>query len=333
MSIIIDRLNQLHSVTSLVKRKIIELETLGLSVNPSVDLSSDRLDLCDDIRKQLLLLQDTFTKIQLEVEDVIDINERLDYEVKLDELEEFIGDLRQEFRKATLQSKKNEVLKIERERFLLFAPQKIKKETIEGKNTSNSDDLFEYLTINRSGTGLENALEDRLLRKTEAVTDTLKRSHTLMQGELAKSSLNVEALDESTKNLQMLEQKYTALDIITRGSQKLISHIEQADLWDKRMMIGSLSFLAACVSWVIWCRVLKWPVTWALWTMFRGFRVFRYFFVLIFGKEAVSSIDASSIASSIDVLSSETVLTQTQTQTHTITEMLTETLTRAHDEL
>lgn len=98
----------------------------------------------------------------------------------------------------------------------------------------------------------------------------------MAQTEVVKSSINIEELEYSTKSLKELQGRYSAFDAMLHGSQRLVRHLEEADKWDRIYMIGSLSFLALVLLWIIWRRILKAPIMLLLWTLTRGFKLARF---------------------------------------------------------
>lgn len=97
------------------------------------------------------------------------------------------------------------------------------------------------------------------MSKSEDITATLKRVHQLAQTEAVKASLNIEELEQSTRNMGQLDLKYSVFENVLGTSQKLIKHLEQADKWDRTCMLASLGFLALVVAWIVWRRLLKAP--------------------------------------------------------------------------
>jgi protein transport protein SEC20 len=98
------------------------------------------------------------------------------------------------------------------------------------------------------------------LAKSEDITATLKRVHQLAQTEAMKATLNIEELEQSTRNLTQLDLKYSIFQSALGTSHKLIKHLEQADKWDRTCMLASLGFLGLVLVWIIWRRILKAPV-------------------------------------------------------------------------
>lgn len=81
----------------------------------------------------------------------------------------------------------------------------------------------------------------------------------LAQTEALVSTLNLESLEESTKNLRTLHEQYGGHNILLNGSKALIRQLEMADTKDRYMMLASLGFLGLVLLWIIWRRILKAP--------------------------------------------------------------------------
>lgn len=121
-----------------------------------------------------------------------------------------------------------------------------------------------------------------------------------------KSSLNIEELEQSTRNLSQLDLKYSVFQNVLGTSQRLIKHLEQADKWDRTCMLASLGFLALVLTWIVWRRILKPPV----YLLLSVIRVF-----IFSGKKVAQVVTPNGTKSAIvDIANTvETIETLTET--------------------
>lgn len=118
--------------------------------------------------------------------------------------------------------------------------------------------------------------EDQHLTKSKDITQTLRRIHQMAQNEVLRSELNIEELDVGSSSLVALQQRYSVVDVLLNGSRQLVKLLDEADAWDRRKMQLALGFLAACVVWVLWQRVIGPPIRFLLWTFLKVIGVVKY---------------------------------------------------------
>lgn len=175
------------------------------------------------------------------------------HKIALDKLQEDLSRSKRQFRKAQVQCKKNVQTQWRAERELLF-----------GNRTEPTN-------------AIKKTKDEMITSKSEDITNALRQMHQMAQAEVAKSALNVEELEYSTKNLKELEKKYSGFDLLLNGSQILVRHLEEADKWDRIYMLASMGFLALVLAWIVWRRILKAPVMILVWSATQVFRVFTFF--------------------------------------------------------
>ncbi|ORY35630.1 Sec20-domain-containing protein [Naematelia encephala] len=98
--------------------------------------------------------------------------------------------------------------------------------------------------------------DDALQSKTNAVTDALRRTTTLMQAELERSVLSVQMLDQSTSTLRLTQTLYDTYTSLLTTSSRIIKSLERADAWDRALILAALILFLLCCGWVIKRRVL-----------------------------------------------------------------------------
>ncbi|KAA8910983.1 hypothetical protein TRICI_003994 [Trichomonascus ciferrii] len=302
-----------------------EIDRLKDSYNALLELISrlqgtssahQRQELADSVQLRLKEYENGVQALEFLIDDDVDMDQRKMHLVALDRLRENLKLAKNRFRTAQMQAKKNSERTWKEERARLFGGYADKPK---GDDPHNK----------------ELSTEERIINKSEDITNTLRRVHQMAQTEVVKSSLNVEELEYSTKTLGELEQKYTAFDVILNGSQRLVRHLEEADKWDRYYMLASLSFLALVLLWIIWRRILKVPTMLLLWTTGRMLGIVRVVTapgvskmlqsgatIVTDASETVSNIPQETASESISQLTS----TFADNVTSTIAEVVEETV-------
>ncbi|KAK9359884.1 Sec20-domain-containing protein [Lipomyces starkeyi] len=174
---------------------------------------------------------------------------------KLHEVKEDLKLDRSSYRKAQILSRRTTQNTQRQERELLFASAKSHQR---GSTTSSTPPV------------------SNALRTAEEATATLRRTHQLLEAEVARSALSLEVLDESNVALKKLTTQYTAFDVLLGTSRRVISVLEQADKWDRIYMLGAMGFLLVVLCWILWRRVFKGPVRLVIWTFVKGGKVISW---------------------------------------------------------
>lgn len=169
-------------------------------------------------------------------------------QITLESYTEQIANLRVLYRKAQVTSAKNVEKSLLKERQMLFEGRKEVK---------------------------EEASEKTVLNKSRDITQSLKRVHQLASQNVLRGEMHLESLDQSSRDMQMLQQKYTTFDVLLAGSKKLVRHLEQADKQDRILMMASMGFLALVVAWILYRRVLKLPLMIISWPLLKIFGIVR----------------------------------------------------------
>lgn len=195
-----------------------------------------REELVSGIQTRMRNYDNSLEALEFEINDVTDAAAQRQYLVSLDRLKENLKLSRSKFRAAQFQARENDRMSLRQQREALF-----------GDAESRSKDTDKFHNMSN---------DDRVLEASHDITASIRRMHHMAQTEALKSSINVEELDASTKQLKQLESKYTAFDVMLSGSQRLIRHLEQADRWDRIYMQAALAFLGGVVLWILWHRIL-----------------------------------------------------------------------------
>lgn len=172
--------------------------------------------------------------------------------------------------------------------------------------STTEQSLKKELFQGRSLNGLEKAstetVEDQILFQNKKITSSLQSTRHLLSSSILQTELNIDSLDQQSKDLGDLNnQLFKLSDILTKSSQ-VVKFIEKQDRNDKRRIYMSIYFFIACCSWVIWKRILRIPTKFFLWSLLRVFRIFNWLIPnkdieTIFNKDGLDALASSSITS------------------------------------
>lgn len=103
------------------------------------------------------------------------------------------------------------------------------------------------------------------MKASNDVTETLRRTLGLMQGELERSVLSHQILDQSSATLRAASTQHDVLSSATLASRQLITALEKADWLDRLLICAALAFFALTVLFVLKQRVVDRGVRLAFW--------------------------------------------------------------------
>lgn len=242
----------------------------SLSENESFDTAKDRL--CRDSTTKILLISNL-----LEVTDKILEQESLENLkngnlVETQELyKEKMAHLRRRLKEAQLLAYQHEGGLVHKQRIDVYV--KSQQDKVEG----TKEDLFSGRSTNLSSEGEERSVDQQILSKNKNISKSLKLTKQLMTMSVMQTELNIETLDQQSKDVGSLNDKLVDLESILNKSKQIVRFIERQDKKDKRRIYMSIAFLLLCSLWVVWNRILKLPFKILLWTMMRFFGVLGWF--------------------------------------------------------
>ncbi|OBA27707.1 Sec20-domain-containing protein [Hanseniaspora valbyensis NRRL Y-1626] len=151
------------------------------------------------------------------------------------------------------------------------------KETIE-KEEHKLEDRSEHIGA-KDASDKVSALtfKDKLKDKNQMITKSLVRSNQILKSTVLQTELNLEEIFIQGNLLTDLNDKFDILDTLLSQSSKLMKMIEKNGSKEKRQVYYSLGFLIACVSWVVWKRLVRGPVKLLIWIWFNFFKRILYF--------------------------------------------------------
>ncbi|KAN0062854.1 Protein transport protein sec20 [Thecaphora frezii] len=219
-------------------------------------------------------LKRTFTQLQLAIDDADTPSERNALAQTCSQLRQELDTTRQATRKALVSARRNveNARTLEARQGLQLAADSAKQRT--------------------GGRGGASSGEDKLVTKSQDVTDALRRTVTLMSAELEKSALSSSLLEESSQTLTTLSSQYGSLSTLMANSAHIIKTMEREDLIGKGMLVASMLFFIGCVGYILYVRLIS-----------RGFGIIAFFWRLFgFGRLLGSGRSADEVKNKIDLV-------------------------------
>jgi protein transport protein SEC20 len=124
----------------------------------------------------------------------------------------------------------------------------------------------------------ELSVNQQILQHNKKITSSLQATRQLMSTSILQTELNIDSLDQQSKDLSTLNEQYASFNDVLLKSKQLISFIEKQDKKDKRRIYMSLGFFLLVCAWIIWKRILRGPVRLMLWSFFKVFGIFSFVF-------------------------------------------------------
>lgn len=143
----------------------------------------------------------------------------------------------------------------------------------------DNESAREWLFAGRSSKKHQNrSVNDEILLHNKKITSTLQTTKQLMSTSILQTELNVDALDQQTKDLKNLNEEYMKFNSLLSRSKEIVKFIEKQDKNDKRRIYMALGFFGLCCAWVIWRRILRTPIRLFLWSLLKVFRIVGWIF-------------------------------------------------------
>lgn len=164
---------------------------------------------------------------------------------------------------------------------------------------------------------------DKAKQTNKKITSSLIRSNQVLRGSVLQTELNIEELDTQTSLLDELNEKFEIVNTVLNQSNKLIKIVESSSSQEKKQVYYSLGFLAVCIAWVLWKRIIRGPLKLLLWIWFKFFKTLLFSTGLAKRKmQTYSGIDPHSIVTA----SLRQAPTVTATDTHLVSSVLVSTI-------
>ncbi|CAB4253586.1 similar to Saccharomyces cerevisiae YDR498C SEC20 Membrane glycoprotein v-SNARE involved in retrograde transport from the Golgi to the ER [Maudiozyma barnettii] len=169
----------------------------------------------------------------------------------------------------------------------------------------------------------------QVLTQTKKLSNNLIKGNQILQSSILQSSLNLDELKQQTSSLQTVDDKYDQFQLVVNKTSSLVKSLEKASNQEKRDVYLALFFLIACISWVVWRRILKMPVKLFLWMCFKFFKS-----ILVAIGMVQSTISTTTTMKREDITSSHSSIIKEATQS--LEQFVDEAMDRilsSHDEL
>ncbi|KIL63131.1 hypothetical protein M378DRAFT_179389 [Amanita muscaria Koide BX008] len=153
------------------------------------------------------------------------------------------GRLRQESRAALLASKKN----------------------IDSQSRSRREELVGSAVVAEQRQANGKVTGDALMKANNDVTDALRRTVSLMQGELERSVLSTQLLDASSASLKSTSSGHDRLTDLMSTSKQLVTVLEKTDWLDRMLLISAFAFFLLVVLFIVKQRVIDRGLRIAFW--------------------------------------------------------------------
>ncbi|KAF9489247.1 Sec20-domain-containing protein [Pleurotus eryngii] len=139
------------------------------------------------------------------------------------------------------------------------------KRLLDSLSKSNREELLRSNVVSEKKDVDETMTEDKLIKANNDVTDALRRTMNLMQGELERSVLTTQMLETSTASLRSTSTTHDTLTNLMGTSKHLITALEKADWLDRLLILAALSFFVLVVLFILKQRIVDRGLRVAFW--------------------------------------------------------------------
>ena len=101
------------------------------------------------------------------------------------------------------------------------------------------------------------------------MTNALRRTHDIIQAELARSEFAHQTLTESSAALKELNESYSSLDTMLANSRSLLGTLVQSQKSDTWYLQTAVYMLLTTFCWLFFRRILYGPLWWLVWLPLR----------------------------------------------------------------
>ena len=223
---------------------------------------------------------------------------------KLRELQVFINDQQQD--------------KLHEYRIKHFHLQDLPVDTI--NNEFARDQLFADRSTKKTKKETEASINQQIVSQNKQITKSLQASRQLLSAGILQSELNIDNIDQQTKDLYKLNEGFIQFNDLLNRSKKIVKFIEKQDKADRQRIYLSMGFFILCCSWVVYRRILRRPLKIFLWSFFKIFNIFNWLLGggRSKGLSASDMIVSSVIAATTEIVDYEATKTLLDTLSHAV---------------
>lgn len=252
--------------------------------------------------------------------------------------QKFLG-LKAQLRESQLKSSENEDELVHRKRVDKYVKPVLEKLERNKSSKDLREELFAGRSENDQKAANDSTVKDQILIHNKSITNSLQLTRQLMSTSIMQTELNIDSIDQQSKDLSQLNNKLLDLNVILKRSKQIVRFIEKQGKKDKQRIYLSIGFLLLCCAWVIWRRILKLPVKIMLWTFFKLFGIMNWFSVNTTGNQKIEvyasvgeTLEVTPISVSFDDEYVQDIGTEKDGETTTWDDILQETAQRIIDE-
>ncbi|WLF81753.1 Protein transport protein sec20 [Lodderomyces elongisporus] len=151
-----------------------------------------------------------------------------------------------------------------------------------GKSAQSLDKAKAQLFANRSNKNNTNAnptsINAQINAQNTKITSSLQASRSLLLTSVLQSELNIDSIDQQSKDLARLNESFIKFGDLLGKSKGIVKFIEKQDKSDRQRIYLAMGFFLACCCWVIYRRVLRRPLRILFWSLFKIFNIFGWLF-------------------------------------------------------
>ena len=151
----------------------------------------------------------------------------------------------------------------------------------EDDSTNDTTSARDQLFANRSQKiqkESELSINQQIVQQNKQITKSLQTSRQLLSASILQSELNIENLDQQTKDLYKLNENFLQFNDLLNKSKQIVKFIEKQDKADRQRIYLSMGFFILCCCWVVYRRILRRPIKILLWSFFKIFNIFGWLF-------------------------------------------------------
>ncbi|KAG9507491.1 hypothetical protein J7337_001043 [Fusarium musae] len=271
-----ERLTALQETTTQLKELIDRLATLKFQPG-SVPLTTDEEssesgELSAEITSTLRDGEEEHELLQEEVEFLrVAEHDKARLKESVEKIGKELASCRLSFRKARLSAKHSLAQAQRREREILltsFSQPTSETNSLYPDDEKTARPIRHQQNVQKQQSSLTEE-DQQNIGASANVTNALRRTHDLIQAELARSEFAHETLTESSAALKQLNESYGSLDTMLASSKDLLGTLLRSQKSDTWYLQTTFYMLACTLGWLLFRRLLYGPMWWIVWLPLR----------------------------------------------------------------
>ncbi|KAF5987982.1 transport membrane glycoprotein Sec20 [Fusarium coicis] len=271
-----ERLTALQETTTQLKELIDRLATLKFQPG-SVPLATDEEssesgELSAEITSTLRDGEEEHELLQEEVEFLrVAEHDKARLKESVEKIGKELASCRLSFRKARLSAKHSLAQAQRREREILltsFSQPTSETNSLYPDDEKTARPIRHQQNVQKQQSSLTEE-DQQNVGASANVTNALRRTHDLIQAELARSEFAHETLTESSAALKQLNESYGSLDTMLASSKDLLGTLLRSQKSDTWYLQTTFYMLACTLGWLLFRRLLYGPMWWIVWLPLR----------------------------------------------------------------